>query len=56
MNIYKNYIQEIEKSTKERKFHAKPIDDGKLLSLIIDHIKDKNCPERDASLNFSFIM
>ena len=39
MNIYKNYIQEIEKR-KEQKFHAKPIDDGKLL-IYIDHKKIK---------------
>ena len=51
MNIYKDYIQEI-KERKENGLHPKPIDDGKLLSVIIEHIKDKDCPERESSLNF----
>tara|TARA_B100001287_G_scaffold151268_1_gene127289 strand:+ start:2924 stop:5701 length:2778 start_codon:yes stop_codon:yes gene_type:complete len=51
MSIYKDYIQEI-KERKEHGLHPKPIDDGKLLSVIIEHIKDKDCPERESSLNF----
>ena len=51
MSIYKDYIKEI-KERKNRGLHPKPIDDGNLLSVIIEHIKDKDCTERESSLNF----
>ena len=51
MNIYSDYLKEIE----ERKtlgLHPKPIDDSKLLSEIIDQIKDIENQDRKDSLNF----
>ena len=51
MNIYSDYLKEIE----ERKalgLHPKPIDDSKLLSEIIDQIKDIENQNRKDSLNF----
>lgn len=51
MNRYPEYTQEIE----ERKIHGlspKPIDDGELLTEIIQQIKDLNHEAREASLHF----
>lgn len=51
MNKYSDYLKEIE----ERKtlgLHPKPIDDSKLLSEIIDQIKDIENQNRKDSLNF----
>ncbi|SEG04839.1 bifunctional aconitate hydratase 2/2-methylisocitrate dehydratase [Flavobacterium urumqiense] len=51
MNIYKDYIQEIEER-KGQGLHPKPIDGGELLSEIIVQIKDLNNEYRADSLNF----
>lgn len=51
MNIYKNYIQEIE-DRKGQGLHPKPIDGAELLSEIIEQIKDLNNEYRADSLNF----
>ena len=51
MNIYKDYIQEIEER-KGQGLHPKPIDGAKLLSEIIAQIKDLNNEYRADSLNF----
>ena len=51
MNIYKDYIQEIEER-KGQGLHPKPIDGGELLSEIIAQIKDLNNEYRADSLNF----
>ena len=51
MNIYKNYIQEIE-DRKAQGLHPKPIDGAELLSEIIEQIKDLNNEYRADSLNF----
>ena len=51
MNLYEEYIKEIE----ERKLQGlrpKPIDDGELLAVIIDQIKDIDNEYRKASLDF----
>lgn len=51
MNIYKNYIREIE-DRKGQGLHPKPIDGAELLSEIIEQIKDLNNEYRADSLNF----
>ena len=51
MNIYKDYIQEIE-DRKGQGLHPKPIDGAELLSEIIAQIKDLNNDYRADSLNF----
>jgi aconitate hydratase 2/2-methylisocitrate dehydratase len=51
MNIYKDYIQEIEER-KGQGLNPKPIDGAELLSEIIAQIKDLNNEYREDSLNF----
>ncbi len=51
MNIYQDYIQEIEER-KTQGLHPKPIDSAELLSEIIAQIKDKANEHRADSLNF----
>jgi aconitate hydratase 2/2-methylisocitrate dehydratase len=51
MNIYKDYIQEIEER-KNQGLHPKPIDSAELLSEIIAQIKDTNNEYREDSLKF----
>jgi aconitate hydratase 2/2-methylisocitrate dehydratase len=51
MNIYKDYIQEIEER-KGQGLHPKPIDGAELLSEIIEQIKDLNNEYREDSLKF----
>jgi len=51
MNIYKDYIQEIEER-KNQGLHPKPIDSAELLSEIITQIKDTNNEYREDSLKF----
>ncbi|WP_316634452.1 bifunctional aconitate hydratase 2/2-methylisocitrate dehydratase [uncultured Flavobacterium sp.] len=51
MNIYKDYIQEIEER-KIQGLHPKPIDGAELLSEIIEQIKDLNNEYREDSLKF----
>ena len=51
MNIYQDYIQEIEER-KGQGLHPKPIDGAELLSEIIEQIKDLNNEYRDDSLKF----
>jgi len=51
MNIYQDYIQEIDERKKQG-LHPKPIDSAELLSEIILQIKDSNNEYRKDSLNF----
>jgi aconitate hydratase 2/2-methylisocitrate dehydratase len=51
MNIYEDYIKEIEERKKQG-LHPKPIDGAELLSEIISQIKDENNQYREDSLNF----
>ena len=51
MNHYKNYLEEINKR-RENGLNPKPIDNGELLSEIIDQIVDLNHIDRKDSLNF----
>ena len=51
MNIYKDYIQEIEER-KNQGLHPKPIDGAELLSEIIAQIKDLDNEYREDSLKF----
>ena len=51
MNIYQDYIQEIEER-KNQGLHPKPIDTAELLSEIIAQIKDSENAHREDSLNF----
>ena len=51
MNIYKDYIKEIEER-KTQGLHPKPIDGAELLSEIIWQIKDSGHADRADSLNF----
>lgn len=51
MNIYKDYISEIEER-KAQGLHPKPIDSAELLSEIIEQIKDLNNECREESLKF----
>ncbi|MBU2998030.1 bifunctional aconitate hydratase 2/2-methylisocitrate dehydratase [Cellulophaga baltica] len=51
MNIYKDYLQEIEER-KGQGLHPKPIDGKELLSAIIEQIKDLDNEYREESLNF----
>ena len=51
LNLYQTYIKEI----KERKLQGlspKPIDDGDLLTVIIDQIMDLDNEDRKVSLDF----
>ncbi|KFF09509.1 bifunctional aconitate hydratase 2/2-methylisocitrate dehydratase [Chryseobacterium luteum] len=51
MNIYKDYIKEIEER-KNQGLHPKPIDSAELLSEIIAQIKDSGNADRSDSLRF----
>ncbi|GAB3418555.1 bifunctional aconitate hydratase 2/2-methylisocitrate dehydratase [Niabella aquatica] len=51
MNIYKEYIKEIEER-KAQGLHPKPIDSAGLLSEIIEQIRDTNNEYRDDALEF----
>jgi aconitate hydratase 2/2-methylisocitrate dehydratase len=51
MNIYQDYIQEIEER-KAQGLHPKPIDSAELLNEIIAQIKDAGNTHRNDSLNF----
>jgi aconitate hydratase 2/2-methylisocitrate dehydratase len=51
MNIYKDYIKEIEER-KEQGLNPKPIDGAELLSVVIAQIKDVDNEYREDSLNF----
>lgn len=51
MNIYKDYIKEIEER-KTQGLHPKPIDGAELLSEIISQIKDSGNADRSDSLKF----
>ena len=51
MNIYQDYIQEIEER-KAQGLHPKPIDRAEVLSAIIEQIKDTANEYRADSLNF----
>jgi len=51
MNIYQDYIQEIEER-KNQGLHPKPIDGAELLSEIIEQIKDVDNAYREDSLKF----
>ncbi len=51
MSIYKDYLKEIEER-KSQGLHPKPIDGAKLLSQIIEQIKDVDNKYREDSLNF----
>ena len=51
LNLYQAYIKEIEER-KGQGLSPKPIDDGELLGVIIDQIKDLDNEHRKASLNF----
>ena len=51
INLYQEYIKEIE-ARKEQGLSPKPIDDGELLSVIVDQIKDLDNEYRKASLDF----
>jgi len=51
MNIYENYLQEIEER-KNQGLHPKPIDSAELLSEIITQIKDTSNEHRTDSLKF----
>ncbi len=51
MNAFEEYIAEIE-DRKNQGLHPKPIDDGELLSDIINLIKETNSEHREESLNY----
>ncbi|MEM9016403.1 MAG: bifunctional aconitate hydratase 2/2-methylisocitrate dehydratase, partial [Verrucomicrobiota bacterium] len=51
MSLYSEYIQEIEER-KEQGLNPKPIDDGDLLSEIIEQIKDDASSQREDSLKY----
>ena len=51
LNLYQAYIKEIEER-KGQGLSPKPIDDGELLGVIIDQIKDLDNEHRKASLDF----
>ena len=51
MNIYQDYIQEIEER-KAQGLHKKPIDNPELLSAIIEQIKLSANEHRDDYINF----
>ena len=55
MNIYQDYIQEIEER-KAQGLNPKPSDSAELLSAIIEQIKDPANEHRADSLNFSSII
>ena len=51
MNLYKNYLDEIQ-NRKKQSLNPKPIDDGNLLKEIISEIKDFNSEFRQDCINF----
>ena len=51
MNIYENYLEEIE-NRREEGLHPKPIDGAELLTKIIDQIKEVDNEDREDSLLF----
>ena len=51
MNLYKNYLDEIQ-NRKKQSLKPKPIDDGNLLKEIISEIKDFNSEFRQDCINF----
>ncbi len=51
MSAYTKYLTEIEERINQG-LNPKPIDDGELLSQIIEQIKDINHPDRKDSINF----
>ena len=51
MNLYKNYLEEIQ-NRKKQSLKPKPIDDGNLLKEIISEIKDFNSEFRQDCINF----
>tara|TARA_Y100000590_G_scaffold364139_1_gene422272 strand:- start:29242 stop:32034 length:2793 start_codon:yes stop_codon:yes gene_type:complete len=51
MNLYKNYLDEIE-DRKKQGLQPKPIDDGELVKELIEHIKDIGSPHRHDSLKY----
>ena len=51
MSLYQEYLKEID-LRKEDGLHPKPIEDGELLSEIINQIKDETHQYRDDSINF----
>ena len=51
MSLYQDYLKEIDQR-KEDGLHPKPIEDGELLSEIINQIKDESHQYRDDSINF----
>ena len=51
MSLYQDYLKEID-LRKEDGLHPKPIEDGELLSEIIDQIKDESHQYREDSINF----
>jgi aconitate hydratase 2/2-methylisocitrate dehydratase len=51
MSIYKDYLKQIEERKKQG-LHPQPIDGAKLLSKIIEQIKDSDSEYRDDSLSF----
>ena len=54
MTDYSKYLTDIEER-KNQGLNPKPIDNGELLSQIIDQIKDSKHPERKDSINFFMI-
>ena len=52
MNLYADYLEEIEVRKKDLGLNPKPIDSAELLSEIIAQIKDTGNEHREASLNF----
>ena len=55
LNLYQTYTKEIEER-KGQGLSPKPIDDGELLGVIIEQIKDLNNEHRKASLDFFSII
>ena len=51
MDLYLDYLNEI-KERQELGLHPKPIEDSKLLDIIINNIKDNDSRHRKDSLNF----
>ncbi|MEM9013980.1 MAG: bifunctional aconitate hydratase 2/2-methylisocitrate dehydratase [Pseudomonadota bacterium] len=51
MTLYTEYLDEIE-TRKSQGLHPKPIDNGDLVSVLIDQILDDDHAHREASLNF----
>ena len=51
MNLYLDYLNEIKERQRDR-FTPKPIEDSKLIDIIINNIKDDVSIHRKDSLNF----